>query len=156
MLIIRFYRMYNRFEIRTLHSVKQKGTMKQSTVLLIALVLLFASCTHKPETALVPLPVSCDSINITYLKDIRPIFSTNCYSCHGTGVLTGAGLNLEDTSSLRNYLQNGFRGDGIYGSKLYHCMLHSPLAQQMPPTYIVDSCSLSKVHHWLATGAPMQ
>ena len=121
----------------------------------VAFLLLFG-CTHQPEKTIIALPVnSCDSINISYVHDIQPIFSTHCYSCHSTQATLTGGLNLEDTTSLRNYLKNGFRGDGIYGSKLYHCMLHTPLAQQMPPTYIVDSCSLKKIHCWLKNGAPI-
>ncbi len=124
------------------------------TVLLITLC-AGQACTHKPGMVAVPvIPPSCDSTNITYMGSIRPIFASNCYSCHGSGVTTGGGLDLEDTTSLRTYLKNGFRGDNIYGSKLYHCMLHTPLAQSMPPTYIIDTCSLHKVHFWLKNGAP--
>jgi hypothetical protein len=120
-------------------------------------LLVLTACTHKPEMALNDAPQGvCDTIGVTYVKDIQPIFSGNCYACHGTAVTdTAGGLNLEDTTSLKNYLQLGFRGDGIYGSKLYHCMLHSSNALPMPPTYIVDSCSLSKVQYWLKQGAPI-
>jgi hypothetical protein len=131
--------------------------MKPTTTILLLVTFMLAACTHKPGLVpvVVPTPTGCDTVNATYAKDIQPIFSSNCYSCHGTGVTTGGGLDLEDTAQLKNYLKNSFRGDGIYGSKLYHCMLHSPLAQQMPPTYIVDSCSLKKVHYWLSQGGPI-
>ena len=120
----------------------------------LALLLAATGCTHKPEITVIPVtPSGCDSINITYTRDIKPIFSANCYSCHATAVTLTGGLDLEDTASLKNYLKNGFRGDGVYGSKLYHCMLHSSLALPMPPTYVVDSCSLKKVHNWLKNGA---
>ncbi len=133
--------------------------MKLSWQKLFAVLLLlffFAACTHKAKDTVQPIPAtSCDTVNLNYSSAIQPIFRTHCYSCHGdSSTSANTGLNLEDTAKLRAYLANGFRGDGIYGSKLYHCMLHSPLAQQMPPTYVVDSCSLKKVRCWLAVGAP--
>ena len=127
---------------------------------LLFFVLLY-SCTHKPQYQVVPATMpatpTCDSTNIAYYKDIQPIFRNNCYECHSTAVTTGeGGLDLEDTSSLKTYLKQGFRGDGIYGSRLYHSLLHSQNAQRMPPTYILDSCSLHKIHYWLSVGAPVQ
>ncbi len=131
--------------------------MKQIIILLSLLFLI--SCTHKP--GIIPLitpPLtanSCDSANAKYTTDIKPIIKQHCYSCHSSGATTEDGLDLEDTTKLKDYLKNGFRGDGIYGSKFYHCLLHSPYAQQMPPTYILDSCSLHKIHYWLGQGAPL-
>lgn len=125
--------------------------------LVIAVAILLCSCSHRPEYPLLQnnaLP-ACDSINITYYGNIQPILQQHCYECHASGVTTGGGLDLEDTASLKSYLKNGFRGDGVYGSKLYHCLLHTPLTQQMPPTYILDSCSLQKIHYWLSIGAPI-
>ncbi len=114
------------------------------------------ACQHK---AFVPTPivshdttVVCDTTVVSYAKDVKPIFSSNCYSCHGTGQTQGGGLDLEDFTSLKSYLQYGFRGDGIYGSKLYNCILHSPLAQQMPPTYKLDTCSIMKIKRWIDLG----
>ncbi len=133
--------------------------MRPKSQLLTLIFLTLISCTHKAGTVQpinAPTVIGCDTTNITYYKTIQPIFRTNCYSCHATGVTTGGGLDLEDTTSLKNYLKNGFRGDGIYGSKLYHCLLHTPLAQQMPPTYIIDTCSLKQVHNWLLGGAPIK
>jgi len=126
--------------------------------LIIIMLLGLAACRHKPaDISPKPpaTPTGCDTVNITYAGDIRPIFDDHCYSCHGTIVTANGGLNLEDTSSLRSYLTYDFRGDGIYGSKLYHCILHARYALPMPPNYVVDSCSIGKIKHWLAIGAPM-
>jgi hypothetical protein len=115
-----------------------------------------ASCTHKPFIIVVPPVVvpTCDTINVTYKNDIQPVLSSNCYSCHATAVTLNGGLDLEDTASLARYLQYGFRGDGVFGSKFYHCISHSLLALPMPPTYVIDSCSLKKMKHWIDAGAP--
>jgi hypothetical protein len=125
-------------------------------MIVVCIMLCIVACTYKKAPVVPVTPVAgCDTIHITYKKDIQPIFSAHCYSCHATAVTTSGGLNLEDTASLKFYLHNGFRGDNIYGSKLFHCMLHSSSALPMPPTYVVDTCSLNKMHHWLAIGAPL-
>ncbi len=126
-------------------------------------VILFSSflisCKHEPPVIAVPQDTTaiCDTQVVTYAKDIQPIFKTNCYRCHSTDSVkaNGGGLDLEDTTSLKAYLKNGFRGDGIYGSKLYHCMLHSQNILPMPPAYICDTCSLNKVLRWTHLGAPL-
>lgn len=120
--------------------------------------LILAGCTHK-SWVLAPVtpvtPTGCDTTNVTYHADVQPILQSNCYSCHRTAeVASGGGLDLENFTSLKNYLQYGFRGDGIYGSKLYHCILHSQLALPMPPTYTIDSCSRNKIKRWIDMGGP--
>lgn len=114
------------------------------------------ACTHKPFVPHTPAaPVdSCDTLHVSYARDIKPIILANCYSCHGTVVTDSGGLDLETFSSLKNYLTYGFRGDGLYGSKFWHCITHSLLALPMPPTYVIDSCSLKQIKHWIDNGAP--
>ena len=90
------------------------------------------------------------------LSSNQPIISANCYACHATAATAGGGLDLQDTASLKSYLNYSFRGDNIYGSKFYHCVLHSSLALPMPPTTVLDTCSIKKIHHWLLAGAPVQ
>ncbi|MDI9319105.1 MAG: hypothetical protein QM530_01405 [Phycisphaerales bacterium] len=112
---------------------------------------LLSACQHKANYVAPNHPV-CDTSFITpsYKTDIQPIFAAHCYSCHGASVTTGGGLDLETFSSLKQYLEYGFRGDGIYGSKLFHCMLHANLALPMPPTYQVDACFMNRLAKWLA------
>ena len=125
-------------------------------VMFFSLVFLLMACQHKAFVAVSAVThdttIGCDTTIVSYFKDVKPILSANCYSCHGTGQTQGGGLDLEDFTSLKAYLNNGFRGDGVYGSKLYNCILHSPLAQQMPPTYILDTCSIRKIKRWIDLG----
>ena len=124
---------------------------------IIPITISFMGCKHKPEFVMDQLPPeTCDTISITYLKDIKPIFAANCYSCHGSAVVVDGSLDLEDTVPLKNYLSHGFHGDGIYGSELYHIIAKTPLTLSMPPSYTLDSCSLAKIHYWLKLGAPLQ
>lgn len=117
---------------------------------------VYLGCIHKPFKAATPAPVVvvpvCDTINVSYSAVIKPLLQANCYECHATAVTANGGLDLEDFTSLKNYLTLGFRGDGVYGSKLYHCALHSTNALPMPPVYKLDSCSMSKLACWLRAG----
>lgn len=130
-------------------------------ILLVVVAICLCACTHKAAIMNLPVPAlpQCDTSNLLYKKDIQPIFRGNCYECHSTAVTHNGigeeGLDLEDTASLKHYLKNGYDGDGQYGSMLYHCILHSPHALQMPPTYKLDSCSMKKIKHWLDTGGPV-
>lgn len=123
------------------------------SLLCYATVCLYA-CTHKPFVAVSVSAPACDTSAISYVRDVQPVLQANCYSCHGTVQTAGGGLDLQTFSSLKNYLEYGFRGDGIYGSKFYHCILHSQLALPMPPAFILDSCSLMKIKRWIDEGAP--
>ncbi len=130
--------------------------MKKNLLLLLVLAVLVA-CQHKPELATVPVlpPVvvnECDTANVSYKADIRPILKSNCYSCHSTSATQSGGLDLEKYASLRAYLQYGFMGDGIFGSKFYHCIAHEK-ALPMPPTYKLDSCDMAKIRVWIRAGA---
>lgn len=120
-------------------------------------LLLLIACTHKAyiNNTIQVSTKTCDSNAINYQKDIKPIFSNNCYLCHSTDsiIARGSGFDIEDTTSLRSYLKNDFRGDGIYGSKLLHCVLHSQNTLPMPPDYKIDTCSIAKLRNWLRLGA---
>jgi hypothetical protein len=130
--------------------------MKKESLFLLLLTFIVA-CQHKPELATVPASVpvvvnKCDTTNVFYKSNIQPIIKENCYSCHGTSVTQNGGLDLESYTSLNAYLQYGFRGDGIFGSKFYHCISHDQ-ALPMPPTYKLDSCDMAKLRVWIRAGA---
>lgn len=133
--------------------------MKQVVATLVGILCIALSgCVHQAYIVPAPAPVVhpttvCDTTTVSYTADVQPILSANCYSCHGAAVAT-SGLDLETFTTLKSYLQYGFRGDGVYGSKLYHCVAHASLAQPMPPSYRIDSCALAKIARWIHTGAP--
>lgn len=124
-------------------------------VFLCCLIIALYACQHKAYTVHTDHSLSiCDTYRaISYRYDIQPVFVSNCYACHSAAQASTGALDLETFSSLKAYLNNGFRGDSIYGSKLFHCMLHANLALPMPPTYKLDTCSLNMVYKWLANGA---
>ncbi|MBS1688877.1 MAG: hypothetical protein JSS96_09150 [Bacteroidetes bacterium] len=125
---------------------------KLQFIIIVCSIMIIAACTHHSPVAPAAVPV-CDTLHVTYKMVIKPMLSAHCYGCHSTAVTQNGGLDLEDFNSLKQYIINDFRGDGIYGSKLYHCMLHAANALPMPPDYKLDSCDLNKMHTWLREGA---
>lgn len=123
---------------------------------IIAILILIASCTHDPYHKItVVVPQTCDTINMSYRKDIQPILSLACYECHSDSVTQkgNLGYDVQNFSSLKHYLENGYRGDGIYGSEFVHLLEHAKLVPDMPPSYTLDTCSIAKVRSWIRDGA---
>ncbi len=118
--------------------------------------LVLFSCRYDKENIPDPTTTSgCDTLNVSYSATVKPILQANCYPCHSTYYATTNGaLDLEDWNSLKNYLTYFYRGDGIYGSKFYHIIRHDGLVTPMPPTGKLSDCDISKIHSWIAAGAP--
>jgi hypothetical protein len=129
--------------------------MKVFFSLLAIYLVVFLACVHQPFIRKAQLKGnSCDTVRVTYNGNIHALLHDHCYSCHASAVTANGGLDLENFTSLKGYLALGFRGDGLYGSKFYHCLLHSQNALPMPPNYKLDSCSLTQVRLWIAAGGP--
>ena len=94
------------------------------------------------------------SIEVDYDKDVRPLLSQNCYSCHGSEVQQ-SGLRLD----LR---QNALRG-GDYGpvivpgnsaeSKLTRRLVTGDGGLQMPPTGALTDEEIGILRAWIDQGA---
>ena len=92
---------------------------------------------------------------MSYKKDIKPILWAGCYQCHSDSATENGnlGTDLETFTLLKQYLLHDYRGDSIYGSQFVHVLEHAKLVPDMPPTYILDSCSLGQIRSWIRDGA---
>lgn len=108
--------------------------------------IIFISCTKENEEDLQPkinLPV-CDTINMTYTKNVLPIITFNCYSCHGNGQIFG-GINLEGYVRLKRQVDN---------NQLLNVIRHSPGYSQMPQGLPkLSQCDINKIEAWVNRGA---
>ena len=89
----------------------------------------------------------CDTNLFTYSKDIDPILSTYCYSCHGQNSPT-SGIPLQGYSALTTYLNTNkdrFLGS-INQTGSYKPMPHGG-------TKLIE-CNIKKIEKWIAAGAP--
>lgn len=86
---------------------------------------------------------TCDTANVTFSKDIKPIMDANCINCHSGGAI-----------DLTNY-------DGVKAkaadNTLYKSISYSysgaNSSKNMPTSGKLDDCSISKVKAWIDQGA---
>lgn len=122
---------------------------------LISVTLFLISCEYAHFNNLLSKTNSCDSLNVTYSKSVKKILVNNCYGCHSTAITSSTnGFDLEDFSSLKNYLTLSFNNDGVYGSRFSHTIHQQGYLLYMPPTYKLTKCELSIIDKWIKAGAP--
>jgi hypothetical protein len=63
-------------------------------------------------------------------------------------------MNLESYPVVKSYLDNDYHADGIYGSKLIHIINHNGSIPDMPPSYLMSACEISKIQAWIKRNAP--
>jgi ankyrin repeat protein len=118
-------------------------------LVVVALVLLASSL---PLRAQAPLPPAA-TVKVDYDKDVKPLLTQNCYSCHGETVQQ-SGLRLD----LR---QNALRG-GDYGpvivpgnsgeSTLIKRLVHGDGGMQMPPSGPLTDEEIGILRAWIDQG----
>ena len=86
---------------------------------------------------------TCDTTNVTFSKDIKPILDANCINCHSGGAI-----------DLTNY--NGVLAK-VNDSTLYKAISYSysgaNSSKNMPTAGKLDDCSINKVKAWIDEGA---
>ena len=104
------------------------------------------SCSKENEENLQPKinqPI-CDTLNMTFKKDVLPIITFNCYSCHGNGNIQG-GINLDGYARLKRQVDN---------NQLLNVIKHSPGYSQMPQGQPkLSQCDINKIEAWVNRGA---
>lgn len=113
----------------------------------------FSACKRNVE----PSPASlCDSSNMTFNSNIKPIFKANCYSCHSQALSDSTGImNLESYATIKTYLSNDYHADGIYGSMFMHIIRQEGSVPNMPPNYRLSTCEINQIQAWIQRQAPL-
>ena len=105
------------------------------------LALLFTySCESKNAEEEYPT-VDCNTEQLTYDTDVKPIVDANCAvpGCHVPG--TGRAV-LENYVQVKSIVDNGQFEDRVLTNKT------------MPPNQALSVCNLDKLQAWLNNGAP--
>ena len=109
-------------------------------------VIVVTSCTRENEEDLKPAigqPI-CDTLNVTFTKDVLPIITLNCYICHGNGSMV-AGINLQGYTRIKRQVDNNL---------LLNVIKHSPGYAQMPSGQAkLAQCDIDKIEAWVKRGA---
>lgn len=86
----------------------------------------------------------CETENMSYSDDIRPILQLNCYSCH-SGSSPNAGLDLSQYSVVETISLNG----RLLGA-VKHQSGYTPMPYQ---TDMLNDCTIMKIESWVNDGA---
>lgn len=119
----------------------------------IAFTTTIVSCSKDNEQDIVDNPDnpnnpggggSCDTVNMQYARDIQPIISASCYSCHGNGNVSG-GVSLGNYAGVKTQADNG---------NLLHVINHDPGYPAMPQGGAkLSDCNINKIRSWINHGA---
>lgn len=87
---------------------------------------------------------SCDTVNMTFSKDVQPILDTNCYGCHHEGNAY-AGVALDNYDGVKQTVVN---------QQLIGVINQSAGYNPMPPTGSkLTQCNIDKITDWVNHGA---
>jgi mono/diheme cytochrome c family protein len=108
-------------------------------------IVLVIGCSKSSEDKLTPPdPPSCDTANMTYSTDIKPILQANCYSCHGNGNAEG-GRSLGSYESVKDAVEDG----NLIGT-ITHAAGYPPMPQGGAK---LSDCDINKIKAWINSGS---
>ena len=115
-------------------------------ILSSGLTLSFSSCYYDKGDLLYPQNgTGCDTTAVSYNRDVMPLLSNRCYTCH-IGATAGGGIVLGTYAEDKVVALNG---------KLYGAVNHSPGFSQMPTGGTkLNTCQLATVKKWIDAGSP--
>ena len=106
----------------------------------------FTSCYYDKAELVYPQVAACDTVNMTYTKDVQSIIQSRCYSCHAGTASGSFGINLDSYNDLKTYATNG---------ELLHRITTNDPSELMPkggPK--LSNCEISKINAWIQKGSP--
>jgi mono/diheme cytochrome c family protein len=122
--------------------------MKIVTFFSLFLIILYSSCAWNNEEEQYGNEI-CDTSDVTYKNDIKPIFQENCYSCHGPGAVgtySGDLLQLENFVHIQRVVDDG---------KLLRNIKHEQGGIPMPYGGAkISECKINKIENWINQGYP--
>lgn len=90
---------------------------------------------------------TCDTANMKFAANIKPILQSNCYACHSNAnSAAGSGVKLEDYADVKTHADDG----GLLGT-----ITHSSGFPAMPKGGAkLSDCNINKIRAWVNGGAP--
>ena len=114
--------------------------------LLIAIPVIILSCYYDNEERLYPdAGGDCDTTEISFQYNIKPILSTYCYACHSNknSPSFGNNIHLEDYKDVINMSE-----------RMVGALNHEPLFVPMPRNgNKLNDCLILKFEAWLDQGS---
>jgi len=120
-------------------------TIKNGLILImISGLLTLSSCYNDNYQSLYPSG-PCDTSQVTYSKDVRPVINAQCTSCH-SGATPLGNIALENYGEVVAMAKNGKLLGSIRNDAGYSPM---PLGGVK-----LSNCDISKIEKWVKNGTP--
>lgn len=114
-------------------------------VTIVTIFFLAISCYYDNEEALYPtLGGNCDTLNISFSKNIAPMLANNCLSCHSNTTAAVAGGNIK----LQDYADVKLLAASVAGS-IKHTGAYSPMPKNGG---MLSDCLITQFDKWVAGG----
>lgn len=120
--------------------------MRTLTLTLLCFILSFSSCRYDVLEEIKPEEENCDSSNVTYAKDIAPLFTSNCGTDNACHKASGSDSEI----SLANY-------DDVFAvasiGQLLSSVTHDGNAEPMPQdAEKLSACKINLIKAWINQG----
>ena len=118
--------------------------MKKVLLLSPFLVFIIFSCSKNNEQEMAPATTTCESNNMTFATNIKPILQNFCFGCHGNG-LSQNGISFDTYAGVKSVADNG---------KLVGAISHASGFLAMPQSAPkLSECNINKIKNWVNSGA---
>jgi hypothetical protein len=105
-------------------------------------VISLSSCKHEPSLVYASPDPSCDTTDVSYSAQVKPILDANCIGCHNSS----ASKNFDGYAQISAYLAGN--------ASLFISNINYTGPQPMPPTGRLDTCSVRQCILWVQSGYP--
>ncbi|MCF8277347.1 MAG: hypothetical protein K9J17_11500 [Flavobacteriales bacterium] len=87
---------------------------------------------------------SCDTLNVSYANDVRPIFQLHCMGCHSGNASSGGAIAFDTFAQVATYASNG---------RLLGAIAHQAGYSAMPQGQaIMSDCKIATIRQWINEG----
>lgn len=87
---------------------------------------------------------SCDTIDVSFASNVRPIFELHCLGCHTGSAASGGGIPFDTHAQVATYANNGF---------LIGALTHMPGFTAMPVGQAqLNDCKIATIINWINEG----
>lgn len=118
----------------------------------IALAVILISCSKSNESDLSENLEnnggngnSCDTANMKFVTNIKPILQSSCYPCHSNANFEVSGIKLEDYADVKIQADNS----NLLGT-ITHAAGYPPMPQGSAK---LSDCNINKIRSWINHGA---
>jgi hypothetical protein len=124
-----------------------KNTIKLIAVIMAAIMV--TGCYYDNEEYLYPQSATCNTDNMSFASDIKPVIDASCIGCHG-GAAPSGNISLETYDDVA---AAAAINPGNYGS-LYGAVSHAPGNSPMPKSADkLPDCTIDQIKAWIDQGA---